>query len=109
MVTQESLCKVRELDNLNRLYDYLKRGDDDNAFFLRKETLNYAKKNAAFIEDSSDSVIIHLCINGDKMTIIISKKPTEYCRDLYPIQVAFLDSNNNMYNFVPDSTSVCNF
>ena len=97
MFTPEGFYVVRELEDLNRLFSHLVSGDIKHTFLLRDTTLDYAKKNASYFDDSAG------------MTIVFSKKPTEYCKSLYPIEMAFLDSSNIVYHFIEDSTSAINF
>lgn len=109
MFTPEGFYVVRELEDLNRLFSHLVSGDIKHTFLLRDTTLDYAKKNASFFDDSDNNGVVRLYVNGFGMTIVFSKKPTEYCKSLYPIEVAFLDSSNNVYYFIEDSTSAINF
>ena len=109
MITPEGFYVVRELEDLNRLFSHLVSGDIKHTFFLRDTTLDYAKKNASYFDDSGDEGIVRLYVNGDKVTIVFSKKTNEYCESLYPIELAFLDSSDNVYHFILDSTSQCNF
>ncbi len=109
MLTQEGFYVERELGDLDRLFRHLFSGDTQHTFLLRDTTLDYAKKNASFFDDSDNEGVVRLYVNGSGMTIVFSKKPTEYCKSLYPIEMAFLDSSNNVYHFIEYSTSAINF
>ena len=111
MLPEERMYVPMGLARLDDLFEHVQDGRVEATFNLTKDTLDYAKEHASYVDDDFDKDlgIVRIYVNGIGMNIIYSTVPTEFCDELFPIYNVTLDSCECEYYYVPDANAVDNF